>query len=287
MQIGRSRTARQYWRPFLLVLTVALMGCATINGYEQFYTAYFDPFDPSVADHLEVLKEGEEPEIYSTDNFDRDVAWLRSQLYEVVGYSSFNGAYQNIDNVRTQARNVGASVALVGSTFTETRTTTSSLVLPDTSTTYTTGNVNVNTYTPGSGTSYSSGSYRGTSTTYGTRVVPYTTSVDRYDQNAVFFVKLIEDDRLLGVLFAPLDPTTRSELGRNIGVIVDVVYEGYPAFYANLIPGDVVISIDGNEVRDREHSHQILNQSFKDSSEVHISFIRNGETQETTIVMPD
>jgi len=223
-------------RTVFLIATVALLaGCA--NGFQQYYKPVEDA--RTMAD-VELLADGATPTIRRTDDMRRDVGIVRSQGYEAIGQSAFNGRIQSEEQLITQAKSVRATLVLLSASFTGTQNISTPLFLPTSQTTYSTGRVNG---------AYGSAGYSGSSTTYGTAVVPITTQQQKYDQNAVFFVKSTKKLRV-GVQFDHLTPELRSRYERNTGVVVAVVVEGTPAFAANLLPGDVVIELNGTPVVD-------------------------------------
>ena len=101
----------------LCIILILLAGC--MSGYEQFY--YPNP-DPESKNNLEMLKKGEEPSVYFSDNQDRDVKNLISKNYVPIGMSSFNGAYEDENKIKAQARKIGATVALYNCSYTNTQT---------------------------------------------------------------------------------------------------------------------------------------------------------------------
>ncbi|SEL90058.1 PDZ domain-containing protein [Colwellia chukchiensis] len=271
------------FKNLLAAITAAavLVGCAK-SGYQTFYTPYFDA---KTSPYVELIAEGEEPKIYTTNNFQRDINILRSKRYVPVGYSSFNGGYEDTDNAAKQAKAVGAKIILISSEYTNTQTSTTALTLPDTQTTYHSGYGNANTTYNSStggylGSSNTTGTYSGTSTTYGTKTVPITTHQRRYDQSAVYFVKSTQKLKY-GLMFNNLNPEQRAFFQRNTGVIVEVVIEDTPAFYANVLPGDLLIKVDENPVHNIEHATKILKSTPGPQSI--LSVIRNGEEKEITV----
>lgn len=256
-------------RTFIAILTaLAMVGCA--SGYQQFYKPYVDA---GTLNDVELLKPDEEPKVYGTNDFDRDTKALRSKQYVPVGYSSFNGKYEDESNVKAQAKRIGATVILVNSKYTNTQTTTSHLFLPNSSTTYHSGSV----YSGGA-----SGGYSGTSTTYGNTVVPITTHQMRYDQTAVFFVKSTKKPRF-GVSLKNLSDDQRRALERNTGAIVDVVVEGSPAFFSNVLPGDILIKVNDSNVMDAKHASELMQGVSSATSSAVFTVIRNGKEQTITI----
>jgi hypothetical protein len=137
-----------------------------------------------------------------------------------------------------QAKAVGATVVLVNTNYTDTRTATIPLFVPTASTTTESGTI--------SGTG-GYATYTGTSTTTGSTIIPYTTSTERFDHYAVFFVKSTTKLRY-GISLGPLTPEIRQAIRRNTGALVEVVFEDTPAFRANILIGDILVAIDGGEV---------------------------------------
>lgn len=211
--------------------------------------------------------------MYGTNDLDRDRKILMSKMYRPVGYSSFNGEYEDDNDVKAQAKRVGATVVLVNSEYTNTQTTTSPLFLPSSSTTQHSGSVY-------GGGVY--GRYSGTSTTYGRTVVPITTQQMRYDQAAVFFVKSTNKLRV-GVFLNNLSDRQRQTLERNTGALIEAVAEESPAFYANLLPGDVLIKVNDSNVKNEKHAVDLMRQLGPSEDTTMFTIIRNGKEQSITI----
>ena len=253
------------------ILMFALTGCAQ-NIYEKFYYAYTD-MPPEI--EFEMLSEGAEPKIIGSDNIEEDELILRSKRYAPIGYSSFNGGFQDIENVIKQAKRVGALIVLVNSEYTNTQTNSSVLFLPDNKTTNHSGSVNGNTQHSGGGSSSTSGTYSGTSTTYGTKAVPYTTQQRRFDQNALYFVKSTQKFRF-GIMFDNLAPQDRKRMERNTGVVIKVVIDATPAFYANILIDDVLIKVNDQLVKNVDHAMQLMGAISPEKESSKLTIIRNG-----------
>ena len=124
-------------RTFIILASiVVLAGCS--SGYQQFYKPYVDA---KTLDDVELLKPNEEPKVYSTKDFDRDIRAWRSKQYIPIGYSSFNGEYEGEFEVKAQAKRVGATLVLISTKYTNTLTTTSTMYLPSSTRTYHSGSV--------------------------------------------------------------------------------------------------------------------------------------------------
>lgn len=255
---------------FILFLLVILTGCANGNGYSKFYYPIEGPWQ-SQGD-LEMLSEGDDPQIFGSDDIKRDAATLRAKNYVPIGYSSFNGGLEDTKNAVKQAKKVGALIVLVNSKYTNTQTNSSVLFLPDNKTTYHSGSVSGNT----------GGTYSGTSTTYGTKAVPYTSQQRRFDQNALYFVKDTKKYKF-GVGLENLTPQDRKRLERNIGVLITVVIESTPAFYANILTDDVLIEIDNQPVRNVDHALQLMGGVSPEKESSILTVIRNGSRQDIKV----
>ena len=142
-----------------------------------------------------------------------------------------------------QAEKIGAAYILLASKYQSTVRGTMPITTPTTSTTYNSGTVSAY----GSG-GYANGMYSGTSTTYDTQTtyIPY--SVDRYEQAALFFKPLARIG--LGVKLGLLSDADKQRLQSNKGMRVEAVRKGSPAFAADILPGDIVISIGGKPTYD-------------------------------------
>ena len=81
-----------------------------------------------------------------------------------------------------------------------------------------------------------------------------------------------------GVSLADLTPKQRSEIERNTGAVIDVVVEDTPSFSANVISGDVLIAVDGEDVKNAEHAFQLMRKNATTSSTLRI--IRNKQEKD-------
>ena len=255
----------------IALLSFLLAGCAT-SGYQQFYQSYGDV---TPAEEVEFLPEGGEPELYQVNvkEVDMAVKTLRARDYVPIGHSSFNGDYEDVANAKAQAKRLKAVAVIVGAEYTNTQMSTVPLSMPTTQTTYGSGMVSA-------GSTY--GTYSGSSTTYGSTIVPVTMQQHRYDQSAVYFVKGHRKYRF-GLQFSDLKPEQRQALGRNTGAVVDVVVEKTPAFYANLLEGDIIIAVDGAVVRSEEEASKAMDNVPQQAASSILTVIRAGAEQKIEV----
>jgi serine protease Do len=213
-------------------------GCAT--GYREFYK----PAAGIDAEQIARLRSAPPPEnpiverIGQVDPQSISDAYIK-RGYVIIGSSFFNtGRNESEGSAVQMAKDVKADLVLiVNPKFTGSVTTSVPIVTPTTSTTYSTGTASA----------YGSGGYAtaygsGVSTTYGsvTNYVPVT--VNRVDYGAIFFVK---PKISLGIVARDMNDEERQIAQTNMGAIVRVIINDTPAFYADVLPGDRLLEIDG------------------------------------------
>ena len=263
----------------LLIVCCVLSGCAG-NGYKEFYTPYVD-LATEVGKYknvrIEVLQPNQEPQIIETNDLGREYQNnYAAKYYNIVGHSSFNGGYEDKQNAIKQAKRVGATLVLVKSEYTNTQTSTTALQLPNTQTNYHSGSV------------YGSGgfaNYSGTTTTSGTTSIPITTHQRRFDQAAWFLVKVLPiTPYKFGFEMRDLSNQERADAERNTGIVVKTVFEDTPMFYANAFPGDIIIAVDGIQVKNEAQWDQLSDGITGKSST--LTILRNG-VQKDIVVQHD
>jgi C-terminal processing protease CtpA/Prc len=201
----------------LVLLVVSLTGCAT-NGFEKFYTS--TPGSETVRSNPAFEKPTGELKvfIYSADpKHDNEIA--NEAGYVMIGSSSFYGPQKIMtkEQLREQAKNVGASMVIIQSKYKDT----------------TSGAIPV----------AFANQYSATAT-----AIPY--QVSRNDTVATFWVHRDVSQMHLGAFYGPLPDDLRAKLQRNTGLVVRAVVSGSPAFNANVLRGDIILKISGEDVID-------------------------------------
>ncbi|MGL4854755.1 MAG: PDZ domain-containing protein [Lentisphaeria bacterium] len=242
----------------LLLLVGLLVGCVR-SGYEKYYTPVIR--ENEVLEEVEVLKDGEKAQVFKTENIQQDVNVLRSKNYAVIGYSFFNGRYEDDNLVLSQAKKIGATIILLNRKHTGTNRVDSynMVTTTDTSTSeYMDRNGKVRTRR---------------TVTYSDTPVPYSSYMEMYDQTAVFFAKSLKPVGA-GVLLKALTPLQRQTLGRNTGAMVSVVVEKSPAFFANILAGDILVAINKEVLATNEEYESMMKSAGRD---VIFTVIRQGK----------
>jgi len=244
-----------------IVSAAVLAGCA--NPYANFYKG--NPDGRTIENYV---PSNEPLAIFSTNDFKRDIALMQRRGYAVVGTADFNAASNRVSQaqLREQATKVGAAVVLVSSHYTHTVSGVMPLTLPNNTTSYTTGNATVNGYG-----GFATVNGTATTTTYGTQTVMMPYNVARSDFGAVFFVKVRAH---LGVVWGMVDDATRARLQTNAGVVVVGLVDGSPAARADILPGDVILTLDGQRVDGPRECNELLRSRY--GTEVVFEIDRNG-----------
>ena len=222
---------------FLFCLTLFVIGSCSITPPNP-YTQFYT----ANANFDRGLLPTDEVEIlkYSWDS-DSDWYWqLITNNYEEVGRSNFNGSIYEDSFAIQHAKNIGAELVVLTNTFTDTNTYTSSVV------------------------------------SYGFGVAPITSTQRRFDQIAVYFVK--RDKKLkFGYFGSPLTTEEKQSNETNYGIKVNAVLNDHPMFYAGVIPGDILLEIDGKKI--------VANEDVKDENNESIfKILRNKKKLEIKVI---
>jgi hypothetical protein len=236
----------------IALLVMGLAGCVAGNGYSKFYRSVPGATPEKIA-QLRASPPADTPLVTHASKFP-DPKPFYQQGYAVIGYSSFNSGHNEPDSEAiAQAKKMGADlVVVVDPNYTGSVTSQIPLTTP-TSTT---------SYTNGSATAYGSGGSvsaygNSTTTTYGSKTTYIPMTVNRYNYGAVYFVK---QKFILGVHWRPLKNEERQMLQSNSGLYVDVVVNDTPAFRNDILPGDIIESVNGQRVYDAKAASNLLGQ---------------------------
>lgn len=231
-------------RTALLILFTSILLLVSCASMSDFYEEWVSP--EMVAPEC-YLKDGEEPNVYYSNDIDSDLYYLRSNFYWIIGASGYNGPVDSriaweVSHLCKQKR---ATVGVYSYGYTNTK--------------------------------YGV-------TTIGSRVTSY--SVDRYDYSVYLLVPMSEEQILyyarVGLSYVDLDSSDRLAQRRNTGARISVVYEGCPAFYANLSRGDIIIAVNGQEVIDASSLDRLF-QDCTSGEDIRVTYLRDGVEREVTL----
>lgn len=244
---------------FLLAASLLLSAC--VSGYSEFYQG--------ASPELVAMQKGKSASATTIPTLERvgklgdgwELVYFK-RGYVSVGYASFNsGRRETDDNAVQQGQKIGADlVVVVAPRYTGTVTSSVPIDLPTTRTT---------TFVTPSGKG--AVMTRGTSTTY----VPM--SVHRLDYGAVFFIR---PNIRFGILTRDLNDSERQELQSNKGCSVLAVADRSPAYEADILPGDLVLEINGRPVT-QENLKSEYNRYA--GQEIKVLLFRKGERIEKSV----
>lgn len=222
----------------ILVLPLILLA-ACANPFVQFFrpNIYYDASRRSGTPP-------NTPEVIAGRNPQQDYKNYMEAGYVIIGTSSFNGRSGNygLDDAIDEGQKVGADLVVVYSHYTNTVSGVIPWTMPHTETSTT--NVNGSIY-GNQGMTTINGT--ASTTTYGsqTTYIPYSVNWSNY--LAVYLAKV---KPRLGAFYNNLDDQERQAVGSNTGVVVTIIVNQSPAFYANILPGDIILKLNDQLVDD-------------------------------------
>lgn len=227
----------------IFLLLIAITFFYSCKGISDFYEEWLTP-DLVTEDCY--LKDGEEPSVYHSTDPSSDTYYLQSNYYWILGVSMFSGSDPNIDShVKALCLEKRAPIGLYSRKYTNTKK----------------GFVDIGGY---------SSSY----------------SIDEYNYIVYLFVPmpaiLVLYSSRIGLMCSDLNSSKQQDLHRSTGAVVTLVYEKSPAYYANLLRGDVIIAVNGQAVLNKDFLTAVLDVCSSDDN-VEITFIRDGIEQKTTL----
>ena len=197
--------------------------------------------------------------------------------YVPVGSSSFVGPAQAASGAITQAKKVGAEIVVLYSKYQSTATGAIPITTPTQQTSFTSGTVNAF-----GSAGFGTGTYQGTTTTYGSQTTYVPFSVDRYDQAALYFAPA--ERKGLGVQFAAMTDQQKQQAATNQGVAVVSVRKESPAFRADILPGDIVLTVGGQSTYDGPSAVRAI--AAATASETEVVLFRNGQRLSKKLTIP-
>ena len=253
--------------PFAAItLVLGLFGCT--NNFARFYQGPSDARQIPGYD-LSYTPRSDSIPVYSSSDIKTDMLKLMSQGFFPIGESAFYGPDTQVSGaqLQQQGRSIGAHAILFYSSYRDTISGAVPLVVPNNSVSYT--NETATAY--GSG-GYATGYGNSVTNTYGSTTVMMPFSQSRSNFDAVYFVKV---HSRLGIYVQPLSDSERQELGTNLALRIIVVVQDSPAFLADILPGDYLLSINEEVTASQESANQLITKY--QGQDVTIHLLRNGK----------
>jgi hypothetical protein len=247
--------------------TLVVLACVTVTCANPFRGGYENRLErwPS-GEASRLLPVTGPPQLVTSTNMRADAIRMMENGYLLLGRSKFNGPVVDPRKALDLAKEIGACAVIVQQEYLDTIT----------------ESVPVSEYIPphektvtikddsmwGSGqreiTVKVDGEYK---TTY----VPQT--LDYYEQTATYWAK--SQPPIFGVLVRGLDPQLRQELETNHGVLIVAVITGSPAFTADMLRGDIIVSVAGERIQGTDHFFDLV--IANSGATVPVEVLRNGQ----------
>jgi len=229
------------------IAALALVGCE--NGYSKFFVRAAGA-TPEVIAAVRIAPPPATPVLERSDQTPRAVSEAYARHgYAVIGYSSFTSGHRvSESDAIKQGQTVGADLVVVMSPkYAGSVTTSIPITTPTTQTAYTTGTATAYGSNGGSATAYGSA----TTTTYGSRTTYVPMTINREQFGAIYFVK---HKYIFGASWRDLTNDERQQIQSNSGLYVTSIIDDSPAFKANVLVGDIILTINDQPIGSQEQA---------------------------------
>lgn len=270
----------------LIIAAFALSGCASSdsrafarNDYARFVTPEAGVTDESIAAMRAAPPTGS-PQVVPVAKWDPEIARTYArQGYVLIASSSFTSGRPEPDQDAIEVgTRLGADlIVILAPEYQGTVSTSVPITMPSTTT----------SYTNGSATAYGSGgpvtAYgNSTTTSYGTRTTYLPMTVQRSAYGAGYFVKW---HFRLGAHVSDLSDAERQQLQTNRGVHVDYVVDNTPAYNSDILPGDVIVGVNGQAANNQTAFGDMI--AANRGQTMNVTLIRAGKTLSKKVSLLD
>ena len=271
----RSRLARA---ALVALATLSLVGCE--NGYSKFFVRATGATPEAVA----AMRSGPAPAVPALERTDQApkavIEAYARHGYGMIGYSSFtSGRNASEDGAIKQGQAVGADLVVVMSPkYAGSVTTSVPITTPTSQTSYTTGTATAYGSNGGSATAYGNA----TTTTYGSRTSYIPMTINREQFGAIYLVKT---KYIFGASWRELTNAERQQIQSNSGLYVTNIIDDSPAFNANVLVGDIILTINGQPIGSQEQAVKTF-RTLKGQT-VELSLERGGHVIQKSVTLLD
>lgn len=215
------------------------------------------------------------PEVLpSSGDVEKDIEAMFRKGFAPIGYTSFNASNDKTKDGERLAKKLRARYLIVTTRLTSSQSSFFPFQQPKTTTSYTNGTATAY----GSG-GYASGTYSGSTTTYGTQTtyIPY--AINRYDKTAIYFKELSRKGA--GLRIRELSNAEMQMLGTRRALAVQYVRDGSPAFNADIFPGDLITHVNEEPVDAARWRAAVNGQQ-----PMRVRLLRNGTQKDIDLTIP-
>jgi membrane-associated protease RseP (regulator of RpoE activity) len=258
--------------------TLLLSGCASTNDFAKFYTTA-GATPPALVAARRAAPPGT-PQVARVAQYDESLATAYArQAYVLIGSTSFtSGRRESEEDAIDLGTKMGADLVVITSPQYQGSTTTNVPITTPTTTT---------SYTNGTATAYGSGAPitaygNATTTTYGSETTYIPMTVHRTAYSAGYFVKLRYN---FGANLRDLTDSERQLLQTNRGAYVVTVIDNSPAYNSDILPGDVILAINGQSASGYAGAIELLKTN--QGRTVDVTLVRAGKTLSKRVSIHD
>lgn len=214
---------------------VSLCLSVAVPAYANDWEKYYNP----LGEINDLIPADTEPQrVTSTGILEKDLERMWRDGYAPIGYTAFETSNDKIKDAMRLGKKLKAKYIIINTELVSSRESNLPLTLPNTTTSYSSGTVSAY----GSG-GYASGTYTGRTTTYGSTTTYIPITISRFSKTAVYFRELPRKGA--GIKFDDLNERQIKILGTRKAFVVKWVRDDSPAYHADLLPGDIIISVNG------------------------------------------
>lgn len=244
VQIMMRLTCKYLIFSVCFTVVVILSGC--VNPY---YTHYEDMLRkwPYARSFLQETPDEQSPKLVTSKDMRGDAFFMLEDGYILIGKSTFRSPPINEKKALIHAEKVGADVVLIKQEYVNTVTQSVPITewMPD----RTISTVETTTFKKNPSAPPQVFRREITQTLEGEAYIRYVPrSTEYYNHSATFWKK--SKPSICGVLVHALDEDTKKRLQSNKGVIVKVVVNRSPAFFADILRGDIITTFNNKPVAD-------------------------------------
>ncbi len=262
--------------PWCALILLFASGCE--NPYHKNYLSTIQKWPGGVASR--VLKPEDEPKLVTSNNMKSDSHSLLEDGYVLLGRAKFRDPKLDESEALEQAKAVGAWMVLVSHQYvnTVTESVPFSQWTPDqTTVTEQTAQIQRDPNKPP--VTLQNQTVQTVQGQFQTTYVPV--NMDYYEYSATFWAKAKPSP--IGVLVEPLTDDQRKQLQTNKGVMVEVVIRGTPAYEADVLKGDVLMSLADEQIQTPDQFFDIVGRH--QGEPVILILVRDGQAKTLSLTL--
>lgn len=231
------------------VVLFALSGC--MNPYRTNFNVTLNKMPPWIGQRL--APPSAKPELLKSDDIRSDNWKLFERGYVMIGFAKFDGPPTDVGLALSQGKAAGADIVAIQDVYTKTLTETVAVTQwPADQTTEVHEESTIN----GPRGPHTVSRTTEVSTSQSPETVYVPRDIDYYEHSATFWRKI--ENPLFGALVMDLSDQQKQQLQSNHGLVVRAIMTDSPAFAADLLKGDIILTINGEPAPSAQRFYQNL-----------------------------